>query len=95
MDDLNRVLSVNLYGCYWGCACAVQEFIDQRSGGAIVNISSVHTRAAYANYAAYGASKGAIDSLTRYVAVEYARLNIRANAPLRQEESAPRGQPRT
>jgi NAD(P)-dependent dehydrogenase (short-subunit alcohol dehydrogenase family) len=79
-EDVNRVLSVNLYGCYWGCACAVQEFIDQRSGGAIVNISSVHGRAAYANYAAYDASKGGIDALTRYVAVEYAPLNIRANA---------------
>ena len=79
-DDVSRVLSVNLYGCYWGCACAVQEFIEQRSGGAIVNISSVHGRAGYANYAAYDASKGAIDALTRYVAVEYARLAIRANA---------------
>jgi NAD(P)-dependent dehydrogenase (short-subunit alcohol dehydrogenase family) len=80
MEDVKRVLSVNLYGCYWGCACAVQEFIEQRSGGAIVNISSVHGRAAYANYAAYDASKGGIDALTRYVAAEYAPLNIRANA---------------
>ena len=80
MDDVSRVLSVNLYGCYWGCACAVQEFVEQRSGGAIVNISSVHGRAGYANYAAYDASKGGIDALTRYVAVEYAPLNIRANA---------------
>jgi len=80
IEDVNRVLSVNLYGCYWGCACAVQQFVEQRSGGAIVNISSVHGRAAYANYAAYDASKGGIDALTRYVAVEYAPLNIRANA---------------
>ena len=79
-DEVERILSVNLYGCYWGCACAVQEFIEQRSGGAIVNISSVHGRAAYVNHAAYDASKGAIDALTRYVAVEYGRINIRCNA---------------
>lgn len=75
-----RVLSVNLFGYYWGCSAAVRAFLAQRSGGAIVNVSSVHGRAAYPSSAAYDASKGAVDALTRYVAVEYGAIGIRANA---------------
>jgi NAD(P)-dependent dehydrogenase (short-subunit alcohol dehydrogenase family) len=75
-----RVLGVNLHGCYFGCAAAVQQFIDQRSGGVIVNVSSVHARAAYCGHSAYDVSKAGIEALTRYVAVEYGRLGIRANA---------------
>jgi NAD(P)-dependent dehydrogenase (short-subunit alcohol dehydrogenase family) len=80
LEAVRRVLDVNLHGSYWGCAAAVQQFVSQRSGGAIVNISSVHARAAYCGHAAYDVSKAGVEALTRYVAVEYGRLNIRANA---------------
>jgi len=80
LEPVRRVLDVNLNGCYWGCAAAVQQFVRQRSGGVIVNISSVHARAAYCGHAAYDVSKAGVEALTRYVAVEYGRLNIRANA---------------
>jgi NAD(P)-dependent dehydrogenase (short-subunit alcohol dehydrogenase family) len=79
-ETVERVLDVNLRACYWGCAAAVQQFIRQRSGGAIVNVSSVHARAAYSGNAAYDVSKAGVEALTRYVAVEYGPLNIRANA---------------
>jgi NAD(P)-dependent dehydrogenase (short-subunit alcohol dehydrogenase family) len=77
---VERVLAVDLYGYYWGCAAAVQAFVDQRSAGAIVNISSVHGRAGFSNDAAYDVAKGGVDALTRYVAVEYGPVGIRANA---------------
>jgi NAD(P)-dependent dehydrogenase (short-subunit alcohol dehydrogenase family) len=77
---VDRVFEVNLFGTYWGCAQAVQQFVRQRSGGCIVNISSVHARAAYVNHSAYAVTKAGIEALTRYVAVEYARFGIRANA---------------
>jgi NAD(P)-dependent dehydrogenase (short-subunit alcohol dehydrogenase family) len=77
--EVQRLFDVNLFGCYWGCAVAIEAFLPHRSG-AIVNISSVHGRASYSNAAAYDASKGAIDALTRYVAVEYGPVGIRANA---------------
>jgi NAD(P)-dependent dehydrogenase (short-subunit alcohol dehydrogenase family) len=80
LEPMQRVLDVNLNGCYWGCAAAVQAFVRQRSGGMIVNISSVHARAAYCGHAAYDVSKAGVEALTRYVAVEYGQLNIRANA---------------
>jgi NAD(P)-dependent dehydrogenase (short-subunit alcohol dehydrogenase family) len=71
---------VNLLGYYWGCAEAVQSFLSNGLSGTIVNISSVHGRASYANSAAYDVSKAGVDGLTRYVAVEYGPRGIRANA---------------
>jgi len=71
---------VNLMGALWGCSSAVRSFLDQRSPGAIVSISSVHGRAAYSNAVAYDVSNAGIDALTRYVATEYGPVGIRANA---------------
>ncbi len=78
--DVEEVFAVNLLGYYWGCSTAVRTLLEGNMPGAIVNISSVHGRAAYSNAAAYDASKGAVDALTRYVAVEYGPVGIRANA---------------
>ena len=50
--------------------------------GSIVNVSSVHSTATTANVAAYAASKGALTSLTRAIAMEYAPDGIRCNAVL-------------
>jgi NAD(P)-dependent dehydrogenase (short-subunit alcohol dehydrogenase family) len=58
----------------------VRTFVAQRSGGAIVNVSSVHGRAAYSGAVAYDISKAGVDALTRYIAVEYGPVGIRANA---------------
>jgi NAD(P)-dependent dehydrogenase (short-subunit alcohol dehydrogenase family) len=74
--DVERVLAVDLLGYYWGCAAAVKTLVGQRSPGAIVNISSIHGRAAYSDAAAYDIAKAGVDALTRYVAVG----GIRANA---------------
>lgn len=78
--QVQRVLDVNLLGYFWGSRCAVRTFIAQRSEGSIVNVSSVHGRAGYSGHAAYDMAKGGIDSLTRYLAVEYGPVGIRANA---------------
>jgi len=45
-----------------------------------VNISSVHGSGGFAGWAAYDTSKGAVEALTRYLAVEYGPVGIRANA---------------
>lgn len=79
-EEVERVFAVNLLAVYWGCSVAVRSFVEQRSPGAIVNISSIHGRAGFNDYAAYDTSKGGVDALTRYVAVEYGPFGIRANA---------------
>jgi NAD(P)-dependent dehydrogenase (short-subunit alcohol dehydrogenase family) len=80
VDAIRRVLDVNLGGTMWGCGAAAGAFVEQRSGGAIVNISSIHGRRSFANHAAYDSSKGAVDALTRNLAVEYGPIGVRVNA---------------
>lgn len=50
------------------------------SGGSVVNISSGLARFSYQNYAAYGVMKAAVDSLTRYQALELGGRKIRVNS---------------
>jgi NAD(P)-dependent dehydrogenase (short-subunit alcohol dehydrogenase family) len=79
-EEVEGVFDVNIRGTYWASATAVQAFVAQRGPGAIVNISSIHARHAFPGHAQYETSKGAIEALTRYTAVEYAPVGIRANA---------------
>jgi len=79
-DEVDETIRVNLMGVYWGASEAVRVFLRQRSPGAIVNISSIHARAAFSGFAAYDVAKGGVNALTRYIAVEYGPAGIRANA---------------
>jgi len=79
-EEVDGVIDVNVRGTFWASSVAVQTFIAQQSQGSIVNVSSIHARHAFNGWAAYETSKGAIEALTRYTAVEYAAVGIRANA---------------
>lgn len=79
-SKLEELLAVDLMAFVWGCQVAVRSFMEQRSPGSIVNISSLHGRRGYSGWAAYDVAKGGVDALTRYVAVEYGPVGIRANA---------------
>jgi len=78
--DVERVMKVNLMSHFWGSSEAITTWVRQRRTGAIVNVSSVHGRAAFNMWAAYDVAKAGIDALTRYIAVEYGPVGIRANA---------------
>ena len=75
----DRVISVNLKGTFFGCKHALPH-LRARGGGTVVNNSSVSAFANVGGNVSYAASKGAIMSLTRVLAVEYARENIRVSA---------------
>jgi NAD(P)-dependent dehydrogenase (short-subunit alcohol dehydrogenase family) len=77
---LAELIAVNQIGTFFGCAEAVHSFIETKLPGTIVNISSVHGRRAWRDHAVYEMTKGAVDSLTRNVAVVYGPYGIRANA---------------
>ena len=77
---LEELISANQVGSFWGCAEAVSSFTTRKVPGAIVNISSVHGRRAWPDHAVYEMTKGAVDALTRNVAVAYGPFGIRANA---------------
>lgn len=79
-EEVDRVIRVNLMSHFWGASEAIRTWVDHRTTGAIVNIGSVHGRAAFNMWAAYDVAKGGVDALTRYVAVEYGPVGIRCNA---------------
>ena len=75
-----ELMGTNQNGTFWGCAEAVHYFVTHKVKGAIVNISSVHGRRAWRDHAVYEMTKGAVDALTRNVAVTYGPYGIRCNA---------------
>jgi enoyl-[acyl-carrier protein] reductase III len=56
------------------------RLMEKRGGGSIVSISSLGSQRVLPEYVVIGCSKAALESLTRYLAVELAPLNIRVNA---------------
>lgn len=75
----DEVLGVNLKGIYLTCKHAIPE-MRERGGGAIVNVSSVQAFASQKGVAAYTASKGGVNALTRAMALDHAEEGIRVNA---------------
>jgi NAD(P)-dependent dehydrogenase (short-subunit alcohol dehydrogenase family) len=77
---VGSIIATNQLGTFWGCVTAVGQFLQQASPGAIVNISSIHGRLSSRGHAAYEMTKGAVEALTRNIAVGYGPNGIRANA---------------
>jgi 2-keto-3-deoxy-L-fuconate dehydrogenase len=77
-DEWDRVLAVNLRGVYLTARAAIPH-LRASGGGAIVNIASQLGVVAAAGAAAYCASKGAVISLTRAMAIDHGPEGIRVN----------------
>ncbi len=75
----DRVIGINLKGTFFGCKHAIPALL-RNGGGTIVNNSSVSAFANVGGNISYAASKGAVMSLTRVLAIEYASRGIRVNA---------------
>jgi NAD(P)-dependent dehydrogenase (short-subunit alcohol dehydrogenase family) len=79
-DVWDLVMNVNLKGVFLGCKYAIPA-MQRAGGGSIINVASfVALIGAATPQIAYTASKGGVLSMTREIAVEFARQNIRANA---------------
>ena len=78
-EVFERTLAVNLKGAWLAARYAIPRMIE-RGGGAIVNVSSVQGQACQTGVAAYAASKGALNALTRAMALDHAGQGIRVNA---------------
>lgn len=79
-DDWRKVMSVNLDGVWFAAQEAARRMKDAGRQGNIINIASVLSFRAARTVAAYAASKGAVLQLTRNLALEFARYDIRVNA---------------
>jgi NAD(P)-dependent dehydrogenase (short-subunit alcohol dehydrogenase family) len=76
----DMVINVNLKGVFLGCQYAIPALL-RAGGGSIINTASfVAIMGAAAPQIAYTASKGGVLAMTREIAVEFARKNIRANS---------------
>jgi len=78
-EQAREIFEVNVFGAFWMLLAAARAMAD-RGGGSIVNLTSRLARVGLPGSAWYGASKGALDALTRGAAVEWARAGIRVNA---------------
>ena len=79
LDVYQSTIAVTLTGVWMLSQAAAKQMIAQKSGGRIINISSVHEDIAMPTNAAYCASKGALRMLTRTICNELAPYGITVN----------------
>jgi NAD(P)-dependent dehydrogenase (short-subunit alcohol dehydrogenase family) len=80
VDEWQKVMDINTRGTFL-CCQAVGKVMLRQKGGRIINVSSVRGRYGLpSGYAAYCPSKGAVDTLTRTLACEWAKSNVLVNA---------------
>ena len=80
-EDWDRVMAVNARGVFLCAKYAVAQMLRQNpAGGILVNIASVAGMIAVDRRFPYGASKGAVITMTRSIAIDFANQGIRANA---------------
>jgi len=78
-EDWHGLLRANLHGYFYGCRAAATRMIAA-GGGRIVNVTSAARILAIPDLGAYIAAKGAIDALTKTLALELARHSITVNS---------------
>ena len=78
-EDYKKVTSVNQDGVFFGAKYAIRQML-KNDGGSIVNTASILGHVGEPGAFAYNASKGAVNIMTKSLALEYASQNIRVNA---------------
>lgn len=78
-DEWHHLMATNLDSCFYTSKLAIPLMLHEKSGR-IINISSIWGNAGASMEAAYSASKGAVNSLTKALAKELAPSNIQVNA---------------
>lgn len=77
MEEYDQVQAVNARGAFLAAKAAIPQM---KQGGSIVVVSSVQALACQNNVAAYAASKGTLEALTRAMAVDHAKDSVRVNS---------------
>lgn len=79
-EEWRWVYGVNVDGLFFVCQAAARAMIAAGQGGSIINIASITGQRPNAGNAAYSSSKAAVEHLTRCLALDWARYQIRVNA---------------
>ena len=77
-DDWHQLMRINVDGVFHACALAKPHLV--KTGGSIVNVSSVSGLGGDWEFSPYNASKGAVSNFTRSLALELASQGVRVNA---------------
>lgn len=93
LSDFHRVTRVNVDGAFLTLRAAARRMLAQGEGGSLVGTSSLAARQGQPRGQAYAASKGALISMIKSIAIELARHGIRANAVLPGWVSTPLADP--
>lgn len=78
LEQWNTLMSVNLNSVFYGCKAALPHMI-KAGGGSIINMASAQAHVGLDGWTAYAGAKGAIISMTRQMAVEFGKHNVRLN----------------
>lgn len=80
MDEWDRIMDVNLKSVVLACQVFGKQMIEQGGGGSIINISSVSSSPPLSRVFTYSASKAGVNSITQFLAREFAPDRVRVNA---------------
>jgi L-xylulose reductase len=80
VESFDRTINVNVRAAMIFAQECARSMIARGTGGSIVNVSSLSANVGFALHAAYCASKGGLDAMTRVMATELGPHNIRVNA---------------
>jgi len=79
VDDWNHLMSINVTGVFLGLKHCL-PIMEKEGHGSVINLSSVAGLVGLAGHACYGASKGAVRTLTKDAAMECAASGVRVNS---------------
>ncbi len=79
VEGWEKVVAVNLNGVFNCCLSVVNQMIKSNKGN-IINVAAASAHRCYPGEGAYGPTKAAVVNLTKQMAVEWAKFNIRVNA---------------
>jgi len=78
--SFDKIIQTNLKGGFFLTQAATRQMVKQKSGGNILLMSSVTGHQAHENLSAYGMTKAALENLSKHLALELSRYQIRVNA---------------
>ncbi|WP_423801391.1 SDR family oxidoreductase [Neobacillus sp. SAB-20_R2A] len=80
MDEYDKIMDINLKGIVMTCQIFAKRMIEQDRKGSIINISSVSSTTPLSRVFTYSVSKAGLNSVTQFLAREFAQNGIRVNA---------------
>ena len=78
-EEFERIMAINLTGCFNAAQFAARRMIGQGGGGSIILVSSTASLVAFPGSLAYGVSKGGVDQMMREMAAAWGPHDIRVN----------------